>query len=101
MTNLHTKLFLEENKISIINTDYEDINYGFIIYGDNEPLYGKKEDTIPKDLCRWHIPNKSFKNFSEVKIKINVKLDHSNLDPYGEEDWGDDEIIERFWKIDI
>lgn len=92
---------LKNNAINIINQDVNDIdfNYDLEIFGNDELLYGLKNDKVPKGYIRWHCPGKKFKSYDNVKIVLKnmTNCKHKDIDPYGEEIW--DDFI-KCWKIE-
>jgi hypothetical protein len=103
------ELELKENRLHIHNEDVDDFDfvYDFVVYGDDELLYGLKNDTISKGMGRWHRPTKDLFSYKDIKFKMSnlKKLENisSEIDPLNEEIWEDNCVnmndIEQVWDI--
>ena len=95
---------INQNRFNIIN-DGETFNADIDIYGNDEILWKIPNDRIVGHDVRWHKPVRSLRDFNGVRIVLrDLKTDKSgylDIDPYGEENWDNDILIDKNWEIEI
>lgn len=94
-------LNLKENRIYIDNKSDEDIIGDVEIIADDNLLWRIENDCIPKHAARWHKPKEDFFNYKKIGVRLYKRITKVHeVDPFGEEDWGDNEIfMKKNWKL--
>lgn len=94
-------LNLRDNRIYIDNKSDEDFIGDIEIKADDNSLWKIENDCAPSHAARWHQPKEDFFNYKKIGVLLYKRINKiHDVDPFGEEDWEDNEIfLEKNWKL--